>query len=443
MIYGIIIFIIVLLVVSMFDVKKVKTFEDYAVAGGKQGFWPVYLSMMVSMIGASATLGIADRVWDIGFSAFWWLGAGAIGLLLQGLLLSKKIKDLNVTTLPDIADKTVGEEAKSLLSLIIAISWIGVIGAQLVSLSKLVKSVIGDMDENYLIVIIATVVIVYTMLGGQLSVVKTDMLQSGVILVGIIGTFIYLYTCKNENNIDIFCNIEIIDDNFGYFDLVNILFITGGTYFLGPDILSRNIMSKDGRTACRTTIIASVSLAIIGFIVTMIGMWTLYNLPVMHGENPLIYIMNKVIPTPLAVLLCLAIMASLISSADTCLVNAATIVEHDLLKRNNIKELRIIVMIIGFLSLLIALTKSDIIELLLGAYSVYSPGIVFPVFISIFCYGKRKINLRIWFVAVIIGGGAGLLHSYFMIGPDYLPLLGMFLSFIISIVSVLQSSEKK
>ena len=443
MIYSIILFVIILITISIFDFKRVKSFEDFAVAGKSQGFWSVYLSLMASMIGASATLGTAYKVWDIGFSAFCWLGVGAIGLLLQGILLSKKIRELDATTLPDIADKTVGNGAKALLSLIIAISWIGIIGAQIVSLTKIVKSVVVGVNENALIIIIAIVVIFYTMLGGQLSVVKTDMFQSGVIVVGIFGTFIYLFLCKNDNNQDIFNNLQLVDSNFGYFELVNLLFITGGTYFLGPDILSRNIMSKDSKTAQRATIVAAFSLAIVGFVVTMIGMWTLYNIPVMHGENPMIYIMDKVIPTPLAILLCLSLMATLISSADTCLVNAATIVEHDLLKRNNVKEVRIIVGVLGIAALLIALTKSDIIDLLLGAYSVYSPGIVFPLFTSIIFYGKRRINKTIWFTAVILGGVLGLVHSYFMVGPNYLPLLGMLLSLGLSLLSVLQSPKEK
>lgn len=443
MIYSIIIFILILFTISLFDFKKVKTFDDFAVAGKKQGFWPVYLSMMVSMIGASATLGIGDKVWDIGFSAFCWLGVGAIGLLLQGILLSKKIRELDATTLPDIAEKTVGSGARSLLSLIIAISWVGIIGAQIVSLVKIIKSVAVGVEENVLIIVITAVVLLYTMLGGQLSVVKTDMLQSGVILLGIVGTFIYLYVCKEDNNQEIFNNLQLIDSRFGYYDLVNLLFITGGTYFLGPDILSRTMMSKDGDTAKRATILAAFSLALVGFVVTMIGMWTLYNVPVMHGENPLIYIMDNVIPTPLAILLCLALMATLISSADTCLVNAATIVEHDLLKRDNLKEVRLIVVIMGIGALFIAIAKTDIIDLLLGAYSVYSPGIVFPLFVAIVSYGKRTINKKVWFAAVIIGGLMGVLHSYFMVGPKYLPLLGMFLSLVLSLVSILQTSREK
>ncbi len=443
MLYGIIIFIILLFCISIYDFTRVKTFQDFAVAGKKQGLAPVYLSLMTSMIGASATLGVAENVWSIGFSAFWWLGVGAVGLLLQGLFLSEKIRDMDVNTLPDIADKTVGSGAKALLSLIIAVSWVGIIGAQIVSLSKLVKALLGGTDENFVIIIIAVVVILYTILGGQLSVVKTDMLQAGIIIVGVVSTLIYLFVFKGENNAVIFDNIFLLKDNFNGFDLINLLFITGGTYFLGPDIVSRNIMSKDKKTAKRATYLASISLAVFGIMITLIGMWSLHNIPTLMGKNPLVYIIDTVIPTPLAILFCLALISTLLSSADTCLVNAATIVENDLLKRNKVWQIRVIIGVLGLLALVIALNRSDIIGLLLGAYSVYSPGIVFPLFIAIICYKKRKIIKALWYSAVIIGGILGILQSYFMIGPKYLPLIGMGVSLVLSILSILPNNSKE
>ncbi len=395
------------------------------------------------MIGASATLGIAESVWSVGFSAFWWLGVGAIGLFLQGVFLSKKIRDLDASTLPDIAEKTVGGAAKALLSLIIVISWLGIIAAQIVSLAKIVKVVVGDTNEKLIIVVIAMVVILYTILGGQLSVIKTDMLQAGVIFVGIIVTLLYLLIFRGANNELIFDNMKLFDGYFTGFDFINILFITGGTYFLGPDIVSRNIISKDSKTAKNATLMAAVTLAVFGVIITLLGMWSLYNSPVYPHEGPLIYIMDNVIPTPIAILLCLALISTLLSSADTCLVNAATIVEHDLFKRNKVGEVRIIIAIIGLLALHIALIKTNIIDLLLGAYSIYSPGIVLPLCIAILSYRKLQINKLLWLLAVFLGGLLGVLRSYFLIGPEYLPLIGMLVSLVFSLLSVLPSTDKK
>lgn len=76
MIYAIIIYISIMIGISVYDYFKIKTFEDYAVAGKNQGFKTVFLSLMASIIGASATIGLTDRVAEVGFPAFWWLGVG-------------------------------------------------------------------------------------------------------------------------------------------------------------------------------------------------------------------------------------------------------------------------------------------------------------------------------------------------------------------------------
>ena len=81
----------VLLFIAFRDFFKVKNLDDYVVAGRNQGTFFVTFSLLATMLGASATLGICERAKVEGISAFWWLGFGALGLWLQALFFSKKI----------------------------------------------------------------------------------------------------------------------------------------------------------------------------------------------------------------------------------------------------------------------------------------------------------------------------------------------------------------
>ncbi len=442
MLIAIIIYILILIGVGVFDAFKVKTFEDYAVAGKRQSFIFVFLSLMATMIGASATIGMTDRVVQIGFPAFWWLGVGTIGLILQSVLLSEKIRALDANTLPDVAMKTVGKGGKTLLALIIAVSWVGIIAAQIVSIAKIMSFVVTGVNQRNLVIVISAIVILYTLVGGQLSVIKTDAIQSWLIAIGVLATFIYLFTCKGQNNAEIISNVRLLNKDFNMLDWMNLFFITGGAYFLGPDIISRNLVSKDGKTAKKAAFVSGVCLVFFSAVITLTGMWVVSNVGDIGGQNPLLYIIHNVVPAPIAVILCLALISTLLSSADTCLINAASIVEYDLLKRDKVNEIRVIVGILGVASLLIALFKSDIIGLLTGAYSIYTPGIVFPLFMAIWFHGKRKVWKPAWYAAVIIGGGMGILNTYLSIGSEYFPLIGMGISLGLSIVSVLPIFEK-
>ena len=147
-------------------------------------------------------------------------------------------------------------------------------------------------------------------------------------------------------------------------------------------------------------------------------------------------------PKPIACLLCLALISTLLSSADTCLINASSIIEYDILKRDKVNEIRVIVGVLGIASIIIALFKTDIISLLMGAYSIYAPGVVFPLTFAILFHEKKDINKPMWLLAVLSGGICGILNSYFKVGFEFLPLTGMGISLVLSVLSIVVSKNK-
>lgn len=304
MLVAIIIYIVMLVGIGIYDSFGIKDFGDFAVAGKRQTFIRVFLSLMVTMIGASATIGVVDHVVQIGFPAFWWLGAGAIGLIFQAVFLSKKIRSLNANTLPDVAQKTIGTGGKILLASVISVSWIGIIAAQFVSIGKIIYIVMPEIDMQVILAVTSMIVIIYTLLGGQLSVIKTDNIQSWIIAAGILVTFIYLFATNGSANMKILESVSLLNNRFNSTDLMTMLFITGGAYFLGPDIISRNLVAKDGKTAQKAVIASAIGLIFFSIIITLIGLWAVNVISVeaLNGQNPLIYIMDKYIPYPYTIL---------------------------------------------------------------------------------------------------------------------------------------------
>lgn len=437
MLAAVIVYIIIFIIIGFCDMRKVDSFEEYAVAGKRQGMSKVLLSILATAIGASATIGIVDRVADIGFPAIWWLVVGAVGLILQGLVLSEKVRGLNADTLPDVAEKTIGAPARKFIAAIIAVSWIGVIAAQYISMATVVSAITGKNNSRSILLIVVIITILYSVVGGQVSVVKTDMIQAVIMAAGFLAVFIYLFAVEGSCNQLVFENIKLTNEHFGGMDLFNLLFVVGGTYFLGPDILSRNLVSKDGKTAKKAAIAAGIALAVFAVIIVFIGMWVINFKADLGGKSPLIYLLDEIIPYPLAVILCLGLVSTILSSLDTCLVNVASIIEHDIFGRNSVNGVRVIVAVVGSASLGIALFKTDIIGLLTGAYSIYAPGIVFPLFIGIMCHDKRKIKRPLLYTGIIAGTVFGFINTYMHIGGAYLPLIGMGVSLIFSILSVL------
>jgi len=450
------------------DLFKVKNFDDYVVAGRKQSSPFVFMSLMATVLGASATVGIAARAESIGFAAFWWLAVGAIGFWFQAAFLSKPVHDLDVRTLPEIAEKTVGKTGRKLVALIIAVSWIGIIAAQFAAVAGFIGLVLGHDAGTQSVLITAVIVIVYTLLGGQLSVVRTDALQFGILTLGFFAAAIYLFggfsgaenaalqaagnlaassstagSAAHSAGLATFGNFNLLNEKFGASDLAIMLFTIGGAYFLGPDVISRNLVAKDATSARKAVVAGSFAILAFSVIIVLLGMWAATYAPATAGSatNSLFRLASGVLPLPLAALLSVGLLSALLSSADTCLINSAAIFGSDILNTRRISVVRISVVVIGIIATYLALQGKDIIGLLTMAYSVYTPGIVAPLAVSIIAHKKFKVKKTLWYAGVIIGGLFGLIPAILastakIQSPAYLPLVGIAISLVFAIASL-------
>ncbi|MCR4596536.1 MAG: sodium:solute symporter family protein [Lachnospiraceae bacterium] len=440
-------YLIIFIVIGILDIRNIKSFTDYSVAGKKQNSLSVVMTLLATVVGASTTIGITTTVYNIGFPGIWWLAFGAIGLILQSVFLSEKVRSIGADTLPDLAGRIAGRPAEVIISLIIVISWIGVIAGQLVAMNSLITFALGR-SSTPVFVITSIIVIAYTAIGGQMSVVKTDKVQLLIILIGVTACMLYLYITHADNNADIVSGIELLNGDYGISNLFTQFFVIGGVYLLGPDIMSRNFIAKDGRSARNAARTAGIVLFVFSVIITLIGMWIRFNVtPEELGDMGALMYAVSIMPGWAAILLVFGLLSAILSSTDTCIINASTIFVKDILKKESVTGVRITVIVTGLTALMLAVFgQGDIMSLLTGAYSIYTPGVIFPLMIAIFAYEKRRLDLRKWIAAVAVGGLFGILGTYFGtvltdIGVpadimNYLTLIGMGLSLALSLLSV-------
>ena len=448
------IYLLIFLIISLLDMKGIKTFTDYAVAGRVQGSFAVTMTLLATVVGASTTIGICDTVYSIGFPGIWWLAFGAIGLILQSVFISGKVRATEADTLPDLAKITVGRGAELIIALIIVISWIGVIAGQLVAMNSLISFATGR-NDTWLFVIVSAVVIIYTLIGGQSSVVKTDKLQFIIIIVSSVLCCAYLYLVKGDATGNVATNIELLNDNYTTRNLLTQFFVIGGVYFLGPDIISRNFISRDENTAKKSALIAGIGLFGFSLVITLIGMWTRYNVtPDQLADSKALMYIAGVLPKYISIPLIFGLLSAILSSTDTCIINASSIFVKDIMKRESVRDIRITVAVIGAIAIVLAVSgRGDIMSLLTGAYSVYTPGVIFPLLVAILSYRKNGVRPALWISAVIVGGLFGIAGTYFgnllaklalpQMIIDNLTLMGMLLSLLLSLISVKWSSQNK
>ena len=103
-------------------------------------------------------------------------------------------------------------------------------------------------------VLCTVVFVVYTIVGGQYAVIRTDTLQIGIIFVGIFGGLAVVLShlgglggLKSSLSPEQFA--FPLSSQFGGKELISFLLLVGLTYVVGPDMYSRLFCAKDGKTA--------------------------------------------------------------------------------------------------------------------------------------------------------------------------------------------------
>ncbi|MDO5532426.1 hypothetical protein [Sutterella sp.] len=377
------------------------TIRSLLTAGGATGAVLCALSLVSTIIGGSATLGIGSLAQKTGAGAFWWLGVGTAGLFLHGLFVAPAIRASGAITLPDVIRKLVGPLAEKWAALIIAVSWVAVTAAQFAALLALLRAVSGGALAEWLYAALAGAIVLHTALGGQRGVIRTDAIQAVLLLGGFAAAAVWCVV-NRPDEVAALPRIPF-SDTFGAVDLVKMLLLVGITYVIGPDMFSRTFAAKDGATARIAACTAAPLLSVFGVFVTMLALLNI------EAAQPVADWLSAASPLPevIAAFLALGLVSALSGSADTVLLSAAGIVEKDLIGGERVRAVRLWTAALGGLAALSAWFSGDIIGYLLMAYSFFVPGVAVPLLFLVF--GRtRRAHPALWLTGAVLGGLGGL-----------------------------------
>jgi SSS family solute:Na+ symporter len=404
-----------LLGIALLSLKYNRSLEGFLLAGRAQPRYLIVGSMLASTIGGGIVIGTVDKAYAMGFAAFWFVAAGSIAHFLQGALLSKRVRETQALTLPDLAEKLGGRAVQRLVGLIVVFTWIGIAGGQFLAASKMISTMTG-LDHRAAVAIAAAFLLVYTLIGGQKSVLRTDFMQFGILAVTVLLSVAWLYVVKTPQPGSVV--IELFSPKFGPLDLAYYLIVVAGSYFICPMMFGRILSADSPENARKASFISGAGMLAFAFAITFIGLWARASGFAPGALDLLNAIVKNVLPGWLAVVMLLGILAAILSTADTVLLTAAGILEHDVLGSGSLARVRLWVVAIAALGGVIALYRTDIIGLLLNTYQGYTSGLVPALFVAIMAAGRRRLS-RGWLFAAIVSGYLLGFGGNFLRDPTY------------------------
>ncbi|MFD1606961.1 sodium/proline symporter [Oceanobacillus luteolus] len=409
-----ILFCIMILAIGYYFSRKVETQSDFLLGGRKLPGWALAFSERATGESAWLLLGYTGFVFMTGLSGIWVAIGIAIGVIFAWLFLAKvfmrETQKYNVLTIPDYLAVRFGQKAnliRWLASILIAGFLMFYVGAQLAGAGKLFFTTF-DLPIVYG-VIIATVVVIFTAFSaGFISVVWTDMIQSVLMLVTLVGLPILALIYINTNDLSIAQSIQTAGSSFdSWFGgltgfAIGVLFFNNFAWFFGflggqPQLSARFMALKNEKEANQGafvaivwTILAYGGAFMIG--ITAIAMYDQGSFADVETILPTMIL--QLFPTWIAGILLAGVLAAIISTANSQLLVVTSSVTEDIINKTlklNLTEKQLLwlsrlsVMLFGVIGMIIALVSESLVYLVVswawaGVGCTLSPAILMTFF---------------------------------------------------------------
>lgn len=418
----IVMYFVIMVAVGISSRRFPRSAAGFFVAGRKGTTFLITGSLVATVIGGSATVGMAGMGFNWGLTGMWWLLVGSIGLVALGLFLSRKLRKTGYYTLPQLVENQYDRRVSIVASVLIVIAWIGIIAGQIVAVGRII-GIIGIGNKTVWMLVFTVVFTCYTIIGGQRANLRTDAFQLAIIFIGLtMALVIVLPKLGGWNGLQAGLPVDYfsfpLSENFGGYELVSWLLLFGMTYLIGPDMYTRLFSAKNERVARNSALIAAVLVVPFAFCIVLLGMSAKVLFPEMSSaEAALPSLIWDQLPPVAGGLVLAAFIGAMMSSADTCLVSTGAIISNDIVKKilpslseaRTVLIARIAIIMISVLALLLALRLGSVISSLMFAYAVYTGGVAIPVLAGFY---RQRLGLTpLGAVAAVSGGGIAALMS--------------------------------
>jgi solute:Na+ symporter, SSS family len=409
----VIVYLLVTIAIGLIAARRVKSSADFAVAGRHLPLIMIVTTTFATWFGSETVLGIPAKFVGHGLNGVVEdpFGAGTC-LILVGVFFAAKLYKMNLLTISDYFRERFGARVEVLCSIIIMLSYLGWVSAQVTALGLVFNLLSGGAIPLPVGMALGlSAILAYTLFGGMWSVAVTDFIQMTILVVGL--STIAVVAANLAGGADKVIALAVSQDLFRFLpepSFKDIVFFVAAaiTIMLGSipqqDVFQRVMSAKDTKAATRGPVIGGLCYIVFAFVPMFLVTSALVIMPgeaaALLKDDP-----QKVLPTlvlnhmPFAmqVLFFGALLAAIQSAASaTLLAPSVTFVENiwrqwkpQMGDQEELKTMRITVLIFGSLVLSYAILSqgTSIYEMVSGAYQVTLVGAFVPLVFGL--YWKR------------------------------------------------------
>ncbi|WBQ14485.1 sodium:solute symporter family protein [Hyphomonadaceae bacterium BL14] len=331
-------YVLVQLSIAVWASRKIAGDVDYLVAGRRLGMFAVGISVFATWFGGETVMGASATIAQEGIAGARAEPFGyAICLILAALLVAGAMRAKGYITLADFFRDQFGgraEIAAACVSIPTSIVWAA---AQLLALAALVSTVAG-LPVGTTLLAVTVLVTAYTLIGGLLASVVTDIVQSGVVLAGLVillialvdhagGPAMALAQIRPEQ-------LVLIAPGESWLARLDAFAIPILGSIVAQELISRFLGSRSAKIAIRGGLIAGGLYLVVGFFPLAFGLiGPGAGFDASNGDLFLPALAAELLPTALFVVFAGALFSAVLSTVDSALLAVAALTTENLYKR--------------------------------------------------------------------------------------------------------------
>ena len=336
---GVGLYVALMLAVGVYASKQTHSLAEFAVAGRRLPLWLCTTTIVATWFGGGLLLGGAGAAYDSGL-----LGViadpfgAALCLVLVGLFFVRLFRRLGLFTFIEFVEQRFGLSAgivASFASLASSLFWVA---GMLVAFGIVFETLTG-VPLTIGIVGGALVVVIYTSVGGMLAVALTDFVQMIIVAVGLlillvavlldVGGWSAVSSAFPEHALRLVPLENTLEDWLVY---LRAWVIFGIADIASQSLLQRGMAAKNERVAQQSFYLGAAAYLGFGLIPVFLAIIASATMPGLENPESVIPALALEYLHPVAIAIFVgALLAAIMSSCDSALLAAATVMSTNLL----------------------------------------------------------------------------------------------------------------
>ncbi|KPJ51051.1 hypothetical protein AMJ40_01125 [candidate division TA06 bacterium DG_26] len=416
-----------LVLIGVLSSRRLKGIEDFYIGGRKVGPWVTALSFVAAYFSSVVIVGGGGFGYLYGMSTI-WIGAinVLVGCTLCWIILGPRIrkftKKLGTMTIPDFLGASYGSRNVSIFSSIVISVFLVVYNVSILKGMGHIFEILIGLPYLYGVVISAIVILFYVSIGGYLAVVWTGFFQAWVMIFGLLLlTAVSVFRVGGLTQVHL--SLQAIDPGlvmtpgvWGWAGLVSFALIVSFGVWGMPQLVVRFYSIKSVDVLRVGTLIVTLG-GCIALLPYFTGAISRLLVPNLSNPDLAIPTLTKLVLSPLGGAIFLsAVVAAGMSTFSSVLIIASSSVVRDFMQKGLRRDLspadamrynRIVSILVGVVSLLIALRPPALILVLCAfSWAAIASTTLWPLFFAL--YGKRRSG-SVCMTSMILGCATALL----------------------------------